>query len=70
MKPQPHCFDGLTLSGDTAERRIRHVLFLRRDFFSANNFLPAAHPKMAGFEVGQPEAAARWQVVSEDEIAA
>ena len=29
-----------------------------------------AHPKMAGFEVGQPEAAARWQVVSEAEIAA
>ena len=29
-----------------------------------------AHPKMAGFEVGQPEAAAGWQVVSEFAIAA
>jgi hypothetical protein len=29
-----------------------------------------AHPKMAGFEIGQPEAAAGRQVVSEDEIAA
>jgi hypothetical protein len=29
-----------------------------------------AHPKMAGFEVGQPEAAAGRQVVSEFAIAA